>query len=99
MGIAPIGPSGSGPVPQAVAPSAAQPGEMAFGKLIGQLVQDANAQQLQTDQAVKQLAMGEIDSLHDVMLSMAKADLSFRLILEIRNRLTEAYQEIMRMQL
>jgi flagellar hook-basal body complex protein FliE len=32
------------------------------------------------------------------MLAVSQADLSFRMILEIRNRLTEAYQEIMRMQ-
>ena len=39
-----------------------------------------------------------LENLHSVMLQAAQADLSFRLILEIRNRLTEAYQEIMKMQ-
>ena len=42
--------------------------------------------------------MGETDNLHSVMLQMAQADLAFRLVLEVRNRLTEAYQEVMKMQ-
>ena len=42
--------------------------------------------------------MGQTDNLHSVMLAVAKADLSFRTILEVRNRLTDAFQEIMRMQ-
>ena len=37
--------------------------------------------------------------VHRVLLDVAKADLAFRLALEVRNRLTEAYQEIMRMQM
>jgi flagellar hook-basal body complex protein FliE len=48
--------------------------------------------------AVRDMAMGKADNLHEVMLQMAQADLSFHLILEIRNRLTDAYQEIMKMQ-
>ena len=44
-------------------------------------------------------ALGRTDALHEVMLQVAQADLSFRFILEIRNRLTEAYQEIMKMQI
>ncbi len=48
--------------------------------------------------AVRDMALGKTDNLHDVMLQMAQADLSFHLILEIRNRLTDAYQEIMKMQ-
>ena len=43
------------------------------------------------------MATGQTDNLHQVLLQMAQADLSFHLVLEIRNRLTEAYQEIMKM--
>ena len=72
--------------------------ESPFAKLIDHLVGDANAQQAHADQVVRQLATGQTDNVHDVMLAVAKADLSFRLVLEVRNRLTEAYQEVMRMQ-
>ena len=70
-----------------------------FPKVLTQLL-DAAAQTHQSaDAAVRDMALGKTDNLHEVMLQMAQADLSFHLILEIRNRLTDAYQEIMKMQI
>ena len=51
------------------------------------------------DQAIQDLVLGKTDNIHNVMLAVAGADLSFRMILEIRNRLTAAAQEILRMQI
>lgn len=76
---------------------ASGPGER-FSKLLGGEVAAVNAQQLEAGNAIQGLITGETDNVHDVVLSVAKADLSFRLLLEIRNRLMENYQEIMRMQ-
>ena len=59
----------------------------------------ASKQQLHSEQAIANLAAGRADNLHNVMLSMAKADLSFHLVLELRNRLTDAYREVMSMQI
>ena len=73
-------------------------GESSFARTITSLLQDVNAQQLQSDHSLQQLVTGETDNVHNVVLAVAKADLSFRLVLEIRNRLIESYQEIMRMQ-
>src|SRR5579864_7731311 len=69
-----------------------------FAKIMEQLPGSASAQNLQANQAVSDLALGNSDSLHNVLLEVAKADLTFRLILEIRNRLTNAYQQITQMQ-
>ncbi len=69
-----------------------------FARLLTNFLGDAGAQQAHAEQAVHNLAAGKADNVHNVMLSMAKADLSFHLVLEIRNRLSDAYQEIMRMQ-
>ncbi len=69
-----------------------------FADTIAELLKDVNSQQLQADQAVRQMATGQVDNVHDVVLSVAKADMAFRLALEIRNRLIDSYQEIMRMQ-
>ncbi len=56
-------------------------------------------QQIQTAEVkVQKLAMGEEDNLHQVMLSLEKAKLGFELALQVRNKLLEGYQEIMRMQ-
>lgn len=69
-----------------------------FSQLVGDLLRDANGQQLQADQALQSFAAGETDSVQDVVLAMAKADMSFRFLLEVRNQLVESYQEISRMQ-
>ncbi|HZZ78309.1 MAG TPA: flagellar hook-basal body complex protein FliE [Gemmataceae bacterium] len=69
-----------------------------FAGLVDQLVGGAVQSNTQAQAGVQDLALGRTDSLHEVMLQVAQADLSFRLILEIRNRLTDAYQEIMKMQ-
>jgi flagellar hook-basal body complex protein FliE len=53
---------------------------------------------MQANQAVQDLALGRTDHLHNVLLEVAQADLAFRLVLEMRNRLTDAYQDVMKMQ-
>ena len=78
--------------------SAAAPGLGGFARVLGQFLNDASGQQIHAEQAVQSLAAGRSENVHNVMLSMARADLSFHLVLEIRNRLSDAYQEIMRMQ-
>lgn len=47
---------------------------------------------------VQNLAIGDMDNLHQVMMSLEKAKLQFELVVQVRNRLLEGYQEIMRMQ-
>ena len=93
-------PSSGMPAIPSAAPSAesAQTGNM-FANLIDRFVGEANTQQVREDQSVQDLALGKTDSMHEVLLDVAKADLAFRLMLEIRNRLTEAYQEIAKMPL
>lgn len=66
--------------------------------VFAELIKSANQQQIDADKAVENLANGGNQSLHGAVLSAARADLSFRLVLEMRNKLTDAYQEIMRMQ-
>lgn len=90
--------------PAAAAESAARhaapagSGAGAFGRVLTQFLSDAGSQQAHAEASVANLAAGRADNVHNVMLAMAKADLSFHLVLEIRNRLSDAYQEIMRMQ-
>ncbi|MCA9187137.1 MAG: flagellar hook-basal body complex protein FliE [Pirellulaceae bacterium] len=70
-----------------------------FLELIKEKLQNVNTQQLEADKAIQDYASGETDDVHNVVVSVAKADLAFRMVLEIRNRLIESYQEIMRMQI
>lgn len=74
-----------------------KPAQATFGNVIQNFISDTNAQQTQADQAVQQLANGQTDSIHETMLAMAKADLSFRVFVEVQAKVVEAYQEVMRM--
>jgi flagellar hook-basal body complex protein FliE len=70
-----------------------------FASFIDRLLASASQSRQQSEQAIHDLALGRTDSMHEVMLQVAQADLSFRMILEVRNKLIEAYQEIMKMQI
>jgi flagellar hook-basal body complex protein FliE len=69
-----------------------------FADWLGQELATVSDQIRTAELQVRQLAAGEHDNLHQVMLSLEKAKLGFELIAEVRNKLLEGYQEIMRMQ-
>ncbi len=73
--------------------------EMPFADMIKGLVQQTDDQQQMASSEVQKLVTGETDSIHDVVLTTSRADLAFRLMMEIRNRLIASYQEVMRMQI
>ena len=58
-----------------------------------------NQQLAVADQGMQKLAMGDVSNLHQVMIQMEEAKLSVQLLLQVRNRLLEAYQDVMRMQM
>ena len=69
-----------------------------FADVLKTAVSQVNNAQLASDSAVEKLQTGESRNLHEVMISMEKADISMRLMLQVRNKVLDAYQEIMRMQ-
>ena len=91
-----------GPGPGGSAASAAPAGLQAPGDFASwftrQLAQ-VNADLAQSDQQLQALAAGEAQNLHQVMISLEEARLSFQLLAQVRNRALEAYQDVMRMQL
>lgn len=58
-----------------------------------------NGQIRSADLGLRDLAVGETDNLHQVMLAISKAEISMELVVQVRNRLLEGYQEVMRMQI
>lgn len=70
-----------------------------FQALLSDFIRDVNDMQKTAGDAVKQLASGETTEIHDVMIAVEKAGVSFELMMEIRNKMLEAYQEIMRTQM
>lgn len=51
------------------------------------------------DTELRKLAVGEATNLHETMIAISSAKLSFELVTQVRNRILEAYQEVMRMQI
>ena len=78
------------------------PGQPAAGPSFMDQLQDAlgEVQNLQTSKGelVDAMVRGEVTEVHDVMIAAKEAQLAFELLLEVRNKLLEGYQELMRMQ-
>lgn len=70
-----------------------------FSKVVRHFLGDVNLEQINAEQAIERLIVGETDDLNEVMLALSKADLSFRMFIDIRDKVIDAYQEVMRMQL
>ena len=101
-GLSAIGTNGSAAY-QAAAKAAGRAGQgeapgPSFASVVKDAMGDTNRLQQEADQMVGKLGAGEITDVHQVMLAMNRADLSFRMMLEVRNKLLDAYQEVMRMQ-
>lgn len=69
-----------------------------FGELLTDALKKTNELQLESDKMNAALAAGRIEDVSQVIVASQKADLSMQLTLQLRNRATSAYQEIMRMQ-
>ncbi|MBL9128854.1 MAG: flagellar hook-basal body complex protein FliE [Verrucomicrobiales bacterium] len=69
-----------------------------FDNVLGELVRDVNSKQLEAGGQVRAMLSGQDVPLHRVMIATEEASVSFQLMVEVRNKLLEAYQELMRMQ-
>jgi len=76
----------------------ARPKDGGFGDVIKQAVKRVNQMEQEADRSVQQLATGQ-GGIHETMIALQKADISLRLLLQIRNKALEAYREVMRMSL
>lgn len=74
------------------------PASGSFGQVLSQMVQEVNTKQAASSQAVQDLIEGQNVSLHQAVIAMEEASVSFQLMVEVRNKLLESYQELMRMQ-
>ncbi|OGQ93153.1 MAG: flagellar hook-basal body complex protein FliE [Deltaproteobacteria bacterium RIFOXYA12_FULL_61_11] len=69
-----------------------------FSDYLKDSLQKVNDTQVDADQAVENLVSGKSESMHEAMIALEKADISFKLMMQVRNKIIEAYQEVMRMQ-
>jgi flagellar hook-basal body complex protein FliE len=73
----------------AVAPS--------FTKVLDHAVSAVDAKQTQAQEITRKVLLGEHDQLHQSVIAMQEAGIAFQLMVEVRNKLVESYQELMRM--
>ena len=69
-----------------------------FGNFLSEQLGEVNDLQMQADTSINELATGKSEDVHATMIAMQKADVSFRLLMAVRNKLLDAYDEVMRMQ-
>lgn len=68
-----------------------------FGAMISDLVHQIDEKGKVAATEAKQLMLGESDNLHRSMIAMQESGLAFTMLVEVRNKLVESYQELMRM--
>jgi len=68
-----------------------------FADVLKSSLDEVNKLQQKADAAAQSLATGDQTSVQDTMIAMEQADLSFRFMMQVRNKIVDAYQEIMRM--
>ncbi len=70
-----------------------------FAKWLEVNVTELNNKIIESDNIVRELALGETENLHQVMMALEKTKTEFSLLVQVRNRLLEGYQEVLRMQI
>ena len=79
--------------------AAANPLKAEFSTYLKDALGEVNQLQQSADKAIQQLVGEGKGDLQDTMVALEKADISFRFMMQVRNKVLEAYQEIMRMQI
>jgi flagellar hook-basal body complex protein FliE len=84
--------------PSSVKPTPAEAQENFANKLKG-AIEQLNEMQVESDRMTNQLATGQVDDLHQVMITAQKASITLEATIQMQQRAIDAYNEIMRMQI
>ena len=69
-----------------------------FGNVFDQMIKAVDAKQAHAQEVTRSVLTGQNNQLHQSVIAMQEAGVSFQLMVEVRNKLVESYQELMRMQ-
>ena len=72
-------------------------GAPSFGDMLTKMIEEVDDKQKIADESIKQLTTGEETSIQDVVMKLEEADMTFKLMKEIRDKLVAAYKEVMSM--
>jgi len=88
--------TGSTAASGAASAAGAQP--QSFSSVLENAVQEVNSKMTAADTAKGQVLSGETGNVHQAMIAVQESSVAFSLMVEVRNKLVESYQELMRMQ-
>lgn len=74
------------------------PASGSFGDMLQKSIDEVNRHQHEADRAVKEMVAGRNKNIHETMLTLERADTSLKMMMQVRNKVLEAYKEIMKMQ-
>lgn len=69
-----------------------------FADTLKDAVNNVNEMQKVSDKGMQALATGKTDNVAEVMIAAEKADIALRVMVQVRNKIIDAYQEVMKMQ-
>ena len=85
--------------PQAPQPPAARAEAQSFKEVLEGAVGEVQRLQSEADMTIKKLVSGEIKDVTQAMVAVEKADVAFQTMMAFRNKMVQAYEEVMRMQI
>lgn len=88
----------SGTLPSLGKTSPEAPKGASFSEKLWQALEEVNNLQKAADQAILDVVLGKEENLHRAIIALEEANLALGLTVQVRNKVIEAYQEIMRMQ-
>jgi flagellar hook-basal body complex protein FliE len=94
VGVGPVGPGGLTP-----AAPGGRDGGPSFKDILAAQIGQVNELQLDAEQAINDLAAGKTGNVTEVMAAVEKADLAFRNLMAIRNKIIDAYREIQQLRI
>jgi flagellar hook-basal body complex protein FliE len=75
-----------------------EPGAKTFADTLKDAVGQVNTLHKESDKKMQELATGKTTNIPEVMMAAEKADIALRMMVQVRNKIIEAYQEVMKMQ-
>jgi flagellar hook-basal body complex protein FliE len=72
--------------------------QKSFADTLNEAINSVNSLQQDSDKAIQNLATGRTDDVASVMIATEKADIALKLMVQVRNKIIDAYQEVMKMQ-
>jgi len=89
---------GAGSMPEQAPRTTGTPPQR-FSQVLKESIAEVNQMQVDADNAINALATGRTDNVAEVMTAVQKADLAFKTLLQIRNKLLDAYNEVRQMRM